>query len=197
MVVSDLAPIPFNAITQSKLVPICVITCLQDQRQLGNSTRDVYPLMLSQFFGQVAFSVVGGVDPNDHSNAPFPAASPRVSIVFAKRPLAGLVENWWWEARKTGRGPISSLISHVFVQSVSVKSPEEVVPLEAADLFAYEAGHHYDVIVPNKRPIRFPLKQITAMPPIPGVGTPKFSIVPAELLKNPDVMLSGDMFPPQ
>ena len=166
----------------SQIVPISVFCHVPDFREADKPLTDkeggeLYQAILGHFFCQVGVSVLGAQELDPPSGVP---RLPSVSIVFAQRKFAGMVCNWWDEHRELGTGPLSTLVSGLMIRSVSVATPETVVPLQAADLWAWEVGHHYEKGKP-----RWTYDQIREMAVIPGLASPLVNrFDPFELLGN-------------
>src|SRR5262249_33051947 len=63
-----------------------------------------------------------------------------------------------WEAFRRGNPIIAP-----FMESYVSLKPKDCTPLQAADLWAYELGHHFEVIRPAGREPRWPFKQFVEM----------------------------------
>ncbi len=48
-----------------------------------------------------------------------------------------------------------------WMESISSGNPRTEIPLQAADIWAYELGHHFGYIIPKQKPFRWPFVQIT------------------------------------
>ncbi len=59
-----------------------------------------------------------------------------------------------WEAIKT-----YNLYGHC-MSSFAPGDPKDYTPLEAADLWAYELGRHFEYILPNDKKWRWPFREI-------------------------------------
>jgi hypothetical protein len=51
----------------------------------------------------------------------------------------------------------------LFMQSYVSETPKECTPLQAADLWAYELGHHFERIRPEAKPPRWPFQEFVKM----------------------------------
>lgn len=85
----------------------------------------------------------------------------RVTMMYAHHPehSVGLAntEDLWHFVRKYN--PIIAW----FMESYVSGEPKEHSPLQAADLWAYELGHHFEVIRPAKKKPRWPFQQFVEM----------------------------------
>ncbi len=85
----------------------------------------------------------------------------RVTMMYAHHPehSAGLAntEDLWKYLRKYN--PIIAW----FMESYVSGEPKDHSPLQAADLWAYELGHHFEVIRPAKKKPRWPFQQFVQM----------------------------------
>jgi hypothetical protein len=85
----------------------------------------------------------------------------RVTMMYAHHPEHSVgianTEDLWNGVRK--HNPIIAW----FMESYVCGEPKEHSPLQAADLWAYELGHHFEVIRPVKRTPRWPFQQFVQM----------------------------------
>ncbi len=85
----------------------------------------------------------------------------RVTMMYAHHPehSVGLAntQDLWNGLRK--HNPIIAW----FMESYQCGEPTEHTPLQAADLWAYELGHHFEVIRPAKKSPRWPFQQFVNM----------------------------------
>lgn len=175
------------AITQNNLVPFETIVSLSEYHSLKARQKkkigNLYYVMLAHVMNQIGFAVLGAAE---NSNGPMPSM-PNVSITFAKSEFSGRAAEWWWESKGSGLGAsLAAIVSGLLIDRISVGKPEEVIPLQAADLWAYELGHHYRYILPNKKPIRWPFKEINQLPAMQGVAKRSYSV-----LTNDQLLASG------
>jgi hypothetical protein len=172
-----------SCITQNNLVPFATIVTLSEYHSLGVSDRkrvgNLYYVALAHLMSQVGVAVLGAVD---SSTGPFPSM-PRVSVIFAKSEFSGRALDWWWESKTSGLGrPLAALVSGMLIEKIAVGRPEEEIPLQAADLWAYELGHHHRSIRPQKRAARWPFDQINQLPAVLGVAAPSHCALTNDLL---------------
>jgi hypothetical protein len=84
-----------------------------------------------------------------------------VSMVFAHHPEhssgRGNSEELWKAFRRN-----NPTVGH-FMESYATMEPKDCTPLQAADLWAYELGHHFEVIRPAGMEARWPFKQFVEM----------------------------------
>jgi hypothetical protein len=85
----------------------------------------------------------------------------RVTMVYAHHPeySDGLANarDLWQAVRRAN--PIVS----VSMEAYQSGTPQNCIPLQAADLWAYELGHHFEVIRPGKKKPRWPFQQFVKM----------------------------------
>jgi hypothetical protein len=85
----------------------------------------------------------------------------RVTMVYAHHPehSVGLAntEDLWHRLRRYN--PIIAW----FMESYVCGNPKDFLPLQAADLWAYELGHHFEIIRPAKKAHRWPFQQFVQM----------------------------------
>jgi hypothetical protein len=181
-----------EVIKKNRIVPIGTVVSLKGYRSLHHKTRkrigNIYFFVLSHFFAQVALSIQAKGSECDRYTG-F-SGLPPLSIVFANSQYAGRVQDWWWGAKTNAKGPLSTLLSCVFVQSISVGTPHTVTQLQASDIWAYEIGHHFDHVLPNKKPLRWPYQQILSLP-ANDIAQPSFEFLPKELLKYGEAIAFG------
>lgn len=85
----------------------------------------------------------------------------RVAMIYAHHPehSIGLANTHdLWIALRDGNPIIAG-----FMESYCSGQPNEYAPLQAADLWAYELGHHFEVIRPEKGTPRWPFQQFVQM----------------------------------
>lgn len=178
-----------DAITQSRLVPIYAVTRLPavSHPRSAAERRHIYSRLIYRFAIEMEVSVLEGVDPEDPSCAPFPAV-PTTRLVFAARQNADQVRNEWLG----GRGPLMAQLSSLYTRCVSIGSPKDIPPLQAADLFAWEVGHHFRVIQERRKEERKSFTRIkTELSSILGIGVKRFVEVRFDDLGNDEVIVLG------
>jgi hypothetical protein len=81
----------------------------------------------------------------------------KVSMVYAKlKKFTGVAEQLWYSMQeKTFLGQMMG--------SFTRDDPGDCTPLQAADLWAYELGHHFQYILPNSKKWRYPFRRLVAM----------------------------------
>lgn len=93
--------------------------------------------------------------------ASFEIPSAPATMIYAHHPehSRGKASNQalWQVIRK--HNPIVS----VFMEAFFSGKPKDTTPLQAADLWAYELGHHFEVIRPAKMRPRWPFRQFVEM----------------------------------
>ena len=171
------------SIQQNNLVPFATLVPLREYHPLGESGKkkvgNLYYIALAHLMSQIGLAVLGATD---NSAAPFPAM-PRVSVTFAKSEFSGRASEWWWQSRASGTGgPLAALVSGMLIEKISIGMPQEEIPLQAADLWAYELGHHHRSIRPAGRPMRWPFSQINHLAAVPGVAAPSSCVLTTDLL---------------
>src|SRR5271165_57520 len=85
----------------------------------------------------------------------------RVTMVYARHPQHSKgranAGNLWLAIRR------ANIIVSVFMESYRLDTPQNCAPLQAADLWAYELGHHFNVIRPAKKRPRGAFQQFVKM----------------------------------
>lgn len=176
-----------GVIQSSRIVPVSAVCHVCDFREPGVALThaeggELYDMMLGHLFAQVSVAVIGA-----QVCDPIPDA-PHTSIVFAQRHFAGRAHDFWWKRREDGSGPLGFSLSGVLLKSVSTAAPDTVPPLQAADLLAWEVGHHYEVMR-DKGKTRKSYELLLALPKVDGVAVPSHNIVTPHELEGGVVML--------
>lgn len=115
---------------ECSLVPISVACDVHEFREPGTDLTEpqaakIYEWLLNRFFCQVGIAVLGARE----LDAPIPI--PHMSVVFAQRRFAGKVTDWWYQRKESATGPLSAMLSGIFLKSVSVADPKTVPPLSS------------------------------------------------------------------
>jgi hypothetical protein len=165
-----------GVIQSSRIVPVSTICHVCDFREPGVSLTHseggaLYNGMLGHVFTQVSVAVISA----QSGGHPIPDV-PHTSIVFAQRQFAGRAHDFWWKCREDGSGPLGFSLSGILLKSVSTATPDTVPPLQAADLWAWEVGHHYEVMQ-RKGKMRKSYELLRALPKIDGLAVPSHSVV--------------------
>lgn len=66
-------------------------------------------------------------------------------------------------------------LTGLFLHSCVCSRPDEVLPLQAADIWAYELGHHFQHIVPTQVTPRWPFRQFVEIAQANAVGSRFFT----------------------
>ena len=180
-----------TVIKQNDLIPIFTVILLSDYRSLRKTTKkkigDIYWFVLSHFFSQVAFSVLSA------QPCSLFAPQPRVSIVFAKSEFSGRANKSWWQTKSSGMGPLSAVLSSLFIELVFVETPNTTLELQAADLWAYEVGRHFEFVLPNEKESRWAFQQLSSLPAVEGVAKPSFEVLSKDTMSGNSVVFGNLM----
>jgi hypothetical protein len=76
-----------------------------------------------------------------------------VAMIYAKQKEFKRCEALW-HAIKESNAPVGH-----FMSSYTTGEPADYWPLQAADIWAYELGHHFEYIIPNGKPKRWAFKE--------------------------------------
>jgi len=139
----------FEVIRKAEVIPIGSVVSVTDfnalDERLKSAFRDPYFVAFQPLTYNLAIAAGFAYPPG------------RATMVYAHHPehSEGLANAGdLWQAVREGN-PIVS----VFMETYESDTPQKCVPLQAADLWAYELGHHFDVIRPAKRKPRWPFQQ--------------------------------------
>jgi hypothetical protein len=145
------------AITKARAIPIGSVVILRGAdavpERVQKRNRDAHFIAFQPLTYNIAVAT-SMMDPFDKGPGP-------VTMVYAHHPehssgLAG-TEKLWEALRQYN--PIVSL----FMQSYVSETPQDCTPLQAADLWAYELGHHFERIRPLAREPRWPFRQFVGL----------------------------------
>ncbi len=136
------------AITNANVFPIGAIVPIEDFNFLTEAQRialgaDPYYVAFQEVTHQMVFGgalIAGPPEP--------------ISMVYARQREYTTKSMELWEAIKT-----YNLYGHC-MSSFAPGDPKDYTPLEAADLWAYELGRHFEYILPNDKKWRWPFREI-------------------------------------
>jgi hypothetical protein len=137
------------AIRHANAIPIGSVVSVEDFNALSVSQKDAlkdpYFVAFQQLTYQIAVAAAMHIPPG------------RVTMMYARHPEhsrgVGSTKELWEAVQKYN--PIIASFMH----SYQCGEPIEHSPLQAADLWAYELGHHFEVIRPARKAPRWPFKQ--------------------------------------
>jgi len=142
-----------NTTRNTKVVPIGSVVSVTDfnalEQRIKSRIRDPY----FQAFQHLTYNLAVASYMTDPPG--------RVTMVYAHHPehSEGLANSRdLWQALRKGN-PIVSFAMEAYESN----TPQNCNPLQAADLWAYELGHHFEVIRPTKRQPRWPFQQFVEM----------------------------------
>jgi hypothetical protein len=135
--INNAAVSPFGAI-----VPIEDFNSLTDEQRsrLGG---DPYYVAFQEITHQLAFRVATSVWPPDP-----------VTMVYARKRKYTEKAVSCWEAIKEAN------LYGLCMSSILIGDPKDYTPLQAADVYAYEIGRHFEYIVPNDKECRWAFQEI-------------------------------------
>jgi hypothetical protein len=141
------------AIRNARAIPIGSVVSVKDYNafdpRLRSKLRDPYFMAFQSLTYNIAVATSMEVPPG------------RVTMMFAHHPEhsegLGNAGELWSGLRKNNPIIAMSMDSYVNGQAA------EHSPLQAADLWAYELGHHFEVIRPTRRQPRWPFRQFVQM----------------------------------
>jgi hypothetical protein len=124
----------FNALTENQRI------------QLGHDKQEPYYVVFQAVTQILAFEAALKKYPPD-----------KLSMIYAKlRKFTGVAEELWHSMQ-------GQTVHGVTMSSYARGDPADHTPLQAADLWAYELGHHFHYILPNSKPWRHPFKRLVEM----------------------------------
>jgi hypothetical protein len=144
-----------NAIDKAQATPVGAVVNVEDfrslpeeyQERLGGENREPYYVAFQECTHQLGL---------ENALIRFPPV--KVSMTYAKlRKFTGEAEELWNAIRDA-----PSLYGPLF-GSFATGEPVHHTPLQAADIWAYELGHHFEYILPNKKPLRYPFQRLVKM----------------------------------
>jgi hypothetical protein len=148
-----------SAVENIHAMPIGAAVVLNDFRNLSESQKS---RLKSPYF--VAFQEVT-------YNMAFATAllgpQEKVSMVYAKlKKFTGPAEELWNAIKE------ANLVGHS-MDSYTPAEPLQALPLQAADIWAYSLGHHFEHTPPKKKEAQFAYQQLVSMA-LSNVDGPKF-----------------------
>jgi hypothetical protein len=177
-----------GCIARNKLVPHATVVPLDKYHSLSAPDRktigNLYYVGLAQLMNQIGSAVLAAIDTNDVI-----PIMPRVSVVFAKGEYSGRAVESWWDSKASGMGsPLAAPLSGMLIEKISVSTPSETIPLQAADVWAWELGHYHRVIRPKDKALTQVFDGITQLPNVKGVAERSYVVMDNDLL-----LLSDDV----
>jgi hypothetical protein len=143
----------FETIRKTEAIPIGSVVSVPDfnvlDERLKTAFRDPYFVAFQPLTFNLAVAASFAFPPG------------RATMVYAHHPehSEGLANaRDLWHAVRQGN-PIVS----VSMEAYQSDTPTNCVPLQAADLWAYELGHHFEVIRPAKKEARWPFQRFVEM----------------------------------
>jgi hypothetical protein len=136
-----------DAIEQANAIPVGVMVSLDDFNSLSESQRiraggpqaSPYYRAFQSLTYEMVMAAALTIPPSP------------VSMVYAKRKkYTGRAEELWYAIKEHNR--------HLsfWMSSYTSGEPKDFTPLQAADFWAYELGHHFQTIIPEGRKWRYP-----------------------------------------
>ena len=182
----DVLAVLMGCIARNKLVPHATVVPLVKYHSLAAPDRtrigNLYYVALAQLMNQIGSAVLAATDTSDVI-----PIMPRVSVVFAKSQYSGRALEWWWDSKASGMGsPLAALLSGVLIEKISVRTPSETIPLQAADVWAWELGHYHRVIRPKDKTLTQIFDGINQLPNVKGVAERSYVMMDNDLLLQSD-----------
>jgi len=139
-----------RAIKNAKAIPIGAIVSLDDFNSCSalakSRMRDPYYLAFQGVTYNLAFAAAVHTAPGT------------VSMTYARHAEYSASGKELWYAIKDA----NPLIRY-WMGSYTPGEPSDYSPLQAADIWAYELGHHFEYILPNKKPWRWAFNELVQM----------------------------------
>ncbi len=139
-----------DVIGRTKAIPVGAIVSVRDFQGLGDKQRselrDPYYIAFQECTYNLAFA------------AAITSPEEKVAMVYAKqREFTGGAEELWYAIKKH-----NPLVGY-WMNSYTPAEPVDFTPLQTADLWAYELGHHFEYILPNAKDWRYAFERIVRL----------------------------------
>ena len=85
------------------------------------------------------------------------------------------------------------MLSSLFIESIAVESPKTITELQAADLWVYEVGRHFEYVLPKRKKSRWAFQQLCSLPGVEGVAEPSFEVLGRDLMARGNAVAFGDL----
>jgi Protein of unknown function (DUF3800) len=145
-----------SAIRNAQAIPIGSVVMLRGPDALSEQVQRTYRDSHFIAFQPLTYHIAVAANMVDPMTGPGP-----VTMVYAHHPehSHGLANTKkLWEALRE-HNQIVALV----MQSYVSETPRDCTPLQAADLWAYELGHHFERIRPEGEPPRWPFQEFVKM----------------------------------
>jgi hypothetical protein len=146
-----------GAIRKAQAIPIGSVVTLRGADSLSERVQRHYRDAHFIAFQSLTYNIAVAANMMD----PFGEGPGPVTMVYAHHPehSNGLASTGklWHALRENNR--IVALFMHSYVSD----TPRDCTPLQAADLWAYELGHHFERIRPLAKEPRWPFRQFVAL----------------------------------
>jgi|HubBroStandDraft_6_1064221.scaffolds.fasta_scaffold07978_2 hypothetical protein len=146
-----------GAIRKARAIPIGSVVMLRGPDSLSEGVQRHYRDAHFIAFQTLTYNIAVAANMMD----PFGKGPGPATMVYAHHPehSNGLAstQKLWHALRESNR--IVALFMHSYVSD----TPKDCTPLQAADLWAYELGHHFERIRPLAKKPRWPFRQFVAM----------------------------------
>jgi hypothetical protein len=147
-----------DAIQTAKAIPIGSVVMLRGPDALSEAVQKHYRDSHFIAFQPLTYHIGVAANMMDPLEGPGPGP---VTMVYADHPehSHGLANTGsLWEALRK-----HNQIVAMMMQSYVSETPKDCTPLQAADLWAYELGHHFEKIRPEGKPARWAFKAFAKM----------------------------------
>jgi Protein of unknown function (DUF3800) len=146
-----------GAISKAQAIPIGSVVMLKGPGSLSGDVQKQYRDAHFIAFQSLTFNIAVAA----HMMGPFGRGPGPVTMVYAHHPehSNGLSSTGklWQAFRENNR------IVALFMDSHVSDTPKDCTPLQAADLWAYELGHHFERIRPLAKKPRWPFRQFVSL----------------------------------
>jgi hypothetical protein len=145
------------AIIKAQAIPIGSVAMLRGPDSLSEGVQKHYRDAHFITFQSLTYNIAAAAEFMN----PFRLGPGPVTMVYAHHPehSNGLssTKHLWEKMRH--HNPIVALFMQAYVSDM----PKDCTPLQAADLWAYELGHHFERIRPLAKELRWPFRQFVAL----------------------------------
>lgn len=146
-----------DAIRNARAVPIGSVAIVRGPGALPERTQELFRDAHFIAFQPLTYNIAVAASMMD----PLKEGPGPVTMVYAHHPehsIGPASTGRLWEAMR-----IHNRIVAMFMQAHISESPRDCTPLQAADLWAYELGHHFERIRPNSGKPRWAFRQLVTM----------------------------------